>query len=116
MGVQPNPNKNGCSANILAQKLCQTLLIPLYSSATGSGSNATFTISRFAAFKLTGVKTGGANSAAYCGGEHAPLAAPPNQGNSKGIQGFFVKYVELGQEFELGEGPAGGPSIVRLMG
>lgn len=115
VGVQPNPNKNGCSASILAQRLCQTLLIPLYASSTGSGSGATFTISRFAAFKLTGVKTGGASSAEYCGGS-ALSPAPPSPGNSKGIQGYFVKYVELGDDFELGEGPAGGLSIVRLMG
>ena len=115
VGVQPNPNKNGCSSSILSQKLCQTLLIPLYSSTAGTGANATFTISRFAAFKLTGVKTGGANSDEYCGGS-ALSPAPPNQGNSKGIQGFFVKYVELGQEFVLGPGPAGGLSIVRLIG
>lgn len=115
VGVQPNPNKNGCSASILSTKLCQTLLIPLYSSSTGSGANATFTISRFAAFSLTGVKTGGANSAEYCGG--SPLApAPPSPGNSKGVQGYFVKYVELGEEFVLGPGPAGGLSIVRLRG
>jgi len=115
VGVQPNPNKNGCSSSILAQRLCETLLIPLYSSTGGSGANATFNISRFAAFKLTGVKTGGAGSAQYCGGSPL-LPNVPNQGNSKGIQGYFVKYVDLGEDFVLGQGPSGGLSIVRLMG
>lgn len=115
VGVQPNVNKNGCSSNVIEQKLCETVLVPLYSSSGGSGSNATFTISRFAALKLTGVKTSGAHSDRYCGG--VPLAPPPpNAGNSKGIQGYFVKYVELGEDFELGEGPDGGLIIVRLAG
>lgn len=115
VGVQPNPNKNGCSADVLAGRLCETLLIPLYSSTSGSGGGATFTISRFAAFKLTGVKTGGANSDVYCGGSplEPPVPGPP--GASKGIQGYFVKYVELGEDFDLGEGgPDGGLVIVKL--
>ncbi|MDQ0573784.1 pilus assembly protein TadG-related protein [Agromyces albus] len=115
VGVQPNPNKNGCSSDVIEQTLCQTVLIPLYASSGGSGSHATFTISRFAAFKLTGVKTGGANSARYCGG--SPLSPSlPNAGNSKGIQGYFVRYVELGEDFELGNGPNGGLIIVRFSG
>jgi hypothetical protein len=116
VGVQPNPNKNGCSADVLAQKLCETLLIPLYTTTTGSGANATFTISRFAAFKLTGVKTGGANSDEYCGGVPLSPPVPAPVGNSKGIQGYFVKYVELGEDFELGTGPSGGLTVIRLAG
>lgn len=115
VGVQPNVNKNGCSPDVIEQKLCQTVLIPLYSSSAGSGTNATFTISRFAALKLTGVKTGGANSDRYCGGSALPPSVP-NAGNSKGIQGYFVDYVELGEDFEVGEGPDGGLVIVRLAG
>ncbi len=114
VGVQPNPNKNGCSSTVLATKLCQVLLIPLYSSTTGSGANQVFTISKFAAFKLTGVKTGGANSDVYCGGSPLSPPVPPPVGNSKGIQGYFVEYVELGEDFELGEGPAGGLTIVKF--
>lgn len=112
VGVQPNPNKNGCSAGILAQRLCQTVLIPLYASVAGSGSNQVFTISRFAAFVITGVKTSG-NNAEYCGGATLSPAFP--NGNAKGIQGYFVRYVELGEDFELGSGgPDGGLTIVRF--
>ena len=39
-----------------------------------------------------------------------PATAFPSGGNSKGIQGYFVKYVELGEDFELGDGPEGGLS------
>lgn len=112
-GIQPNPNKNGCSATYLNTLLCKTVLIPLYSATTGQGSTATYTISRFAAFKITGLKTGGAQSDAYCGG--SPLSPEfPAGGNAKGIQGFFVKYVELGEDFELGNSPGAGLMIVRL--
>lgn len=117
-GIQPNINKNGCSPTVLQTKLCQTLLIPLYDANTGGGANATFTISRFAAFKLTGIKTSGPlpSGADFCGGSVLPPAIPGPPGNSKGIQGYFVKYVELGEDFELGEGPESGLSIVRLIG
>lgn len=116
VGVQPNPNKNGCSADVLAGKLCEVLLIPLYEATTGSGNNATFTISRFAAFKLTGVKTSG-NNDVYCGGAPLDPPVPAPAGNSKGIQGYFVEYVELGEDYELGEGgPDGGLTIVQLVG
>lgn len=114
VGVQPNPNKNGCSADVLAGKLCDVLLIPLYSATTGSGGNAMFTISRFAAFKLTGVKTSG-NNDVYCGGSPLDPPVPSPAGNSKGIQGYFVEYVELGEDYELGEGaPDGELTIVKL--
>lgn len=110
-GIQPNPNKNGCSNAYLNTLLCKTVLIPLYSTTSGQGGNAIYTISRFAAFKITGLKTSGGNDV-YCGG--SPLSPQFPSGNSKGIQGFFVKYVELGEDFELGNSPGAGLMIVRL--
>ena len=90
---------------------------PAVHATTGGGANATFTISRFAAFKLTGSRhrarrrPGRTSAAARC----CPFDPGP-PGNSKGIQGYFVKYVDLGEDFEIGEGPEGGLSIVRLIG
>lgn len=114
-GIQPVTSKNGCSDVILQSNLCKVILIPLYVSTSGQGTSATYRISRFAAFRLTGLKTGGASSAVYCGG--APLSPPPPSptGTNKGIQGYFVRYVGLGEDFALGAGaPDGGLTIVRF--
>ena len=114
-GIQPNVNKTGCTAQDFQEILCETHLIPLYSSTTANGSNGVYTVSRFAAFVVTAVKTGGAGSAIYCS-DYPNLPAFTSGGNAKGIQGFFVEYVELGEEFELGTLPDAGLSIVRLTG
>jgi hypothetical protein len=114
-GIQPNVNRTGCTAQDFQDILCETHLIPLYSSTTANGSNGVYTISRFAAFVVTAVKTGGAGSAIYCS-EYANLPAFTAGGNAKGIQGFFVEYVELGEEFDLGTLPDAGLLIVRLSG
>jgi len=112
-GIQPNQNKNGCSNTYLNSLLCQTVLIPLYDSTIGQGSPGTYKIVRFAAFKITGLKTGGAQSAVYCGGSALTPAFPPG-GSAKGIQGYFVQYVELGDGFELGNAPDADLMIVRF--
>lgn len=114
-GIQPNENRTGCTAQDFEDILCETHLIPLYSATTANGSNGMYTISRFAAFVVTAVKTGGAQSAIYCT-EYSNLPPFTASGNAKGIQGFFVEYVELGEEFELGEVPGAGLIIVRLSG
>jgi Flp pilus assembly protein TadG len=112
-GIQPNVNKTGCTAQDFQDILCETHLIPLYSSTTANGSNGVYTISKFAAFVVTAVKTGGAGSAIYCD-EYPNLPEFTAGGNAKGIQGFFVEYVDLGEEFELGNGSDAGLMIVRL--
>lgn len=112
VGIQPNPNKNGCSSTYLNTLLCQIVLIPLYDAVANQGSGSTFHVERFAAFRITGVKTGGAQSAQYCGG--APLSPQFSGGNAKGIQGYFIDYVDFGEDFDLGAAPDGGLMIVRL--
>ncbi|WP_395246018.1 TadE/TadG family type IV pilus assembly protein [Agromyces sp. MMS24-K17] len=113
VGIQPNPNKNGCSNTHLNTLLCQVVLIPLYDSFTSQGSGTMFHIERFAAFRITGLKTGGAQTATYCGGSTLAPAFPGG-GNAKGIQGYFIDYVDFGEDFDLGAAPDGGLMIVRL--
>ncbi|MGR2752122.1 pilus assembly protein TadG-related protein [Agromyces arachidis] len=112
-GIQPNVNKTGCTNDDWLAILCKTHLIPLYTSTTDQGAGGTYTISRFAAFVVTAYKTSG-GPATYCG-NYSNLPAFSQQ-NAKGIQGFFVEYVELGEEFELGPAPDAGLMIVRLSG
>lgn len=115
VGIQPNENKNGCSDTVLESLLCTTVLIPLFSETTGSGQSATFTISKFAAFRITGLKTSGANSDVYCGGSALAPEPPEPKGKTKGIQGYFVKYVSVEEAFQLGQGAPTGLSVVRMM-
>lgn len=111
-GLKPTESKTGCTEQDFLDILCETRLVPLYSATTAQGQNATYTISRFAAFTITGIKTSGSNDV-YCG-EYTNLPPFTASGNAKGIQGFFVKYVELGEEFELGNSPGAGLMIVRF--
>lgn len=101
----------GCPAGFAEGLLGKTVLVPLYDQTQGTGSNLTYTISRFAAFTITGVKTRGGTEI-YLNGQALP---PTFTGPARGIQGYFVRYVELGEAFELGNGPNYGLMIARLI-
>lgn len=107
-----NPNGTGCDSTQL-DLLGKTILVPLYDAFTSNGTNATYTISRFAAFYITGTKFGGNPTEQYLNGV---AVAPTFTGNARGLQGYFVRYVSLNEAFELGEptGPDYGSKIVRL--
>lgn len=111
-GIKPTANKTGCTDEDFNGILCQAQLIPLYNATTAQGKAGTYTISKFAAFIITGIKTSG-NNAIYCN-EYSNLPAFTKGGDTKGIQGFFVNYVELGEEFELGNASGAGLTIVRF--
>lgn len=115
----------GCPDDYIAKLLGKTVLIPLYDSYTpgSGGSGGSYLISRFAAFTVTGfhvasgkcdppgVKTGGGEC--YLPGE---ASSPGFKGGEFGLQGYFVRYVAIGEDFELGDSPDGGLSIARLIG
>lgn len=114
----------GCPDDYITKLLGETVLIPLYDSYTpgSGGSGGSYVISRFAAFTVTGyhvasakcdapgVKTG---SDCYLPGESK---SPGFKGGEFGLQGFFVRYVAIGEDFELGDSPDGGLTIARLIG
>lgn len=114
----------GCPDDYLAKLLGKTVLIPLYDAFTpgSGGSQGSYEISRFAAFTVTGfhvasgkcdppgVKTG---SDCYLPGQSK---SPGFTGGQFGLQGYFVRYVAIGEDFELGDSPDGGLSIARLIG
>jgi hypothetical protein len=80
----------------------QTVLLPLYDVATGTGSSGKYYIKGFAAFHVTGYHF--ADISWTSGGTI----------QNKTIRGYFVKFVSLSQAFELGNAPDFGASIVRL--
>lgn len=101
----------GCPAGFAEGLLGETVLVPLYDQTQGTGSNLSYIISRFAAFKITGVKTRGGTEI-YLNGQALP---PTFTGPARGIQGYFVRYVELSEAFEIGNGPNYGLMIARLI-
>jgi len=114
----------GCPDDYLADVIGTTVLIPVYDSwvPDATGSSGAYNISRFAAFYVTGyhiasgkclapgVKTG---SDCYLPGESK---SPGFKGGEFGVQGYFERYVAVGEDFDLGEGgPNGGLKVARLI-
>ena len=90
-----------------------------------SGNNAYYRISKFAAFVLNGWAKNTGSQKNECAGVPqifnknivAPATSP--NGDTKwpktGLQGHFIEFVDVGDDFELGEGgPDAGLRIVRL--
>ncbi|MEW1820187.1 pilus assembly protein TadG-related protein [Arthrobacter sp. NPDC080031] len=103
------PNDPACNA-VLSALMDKPALVPLFSSATGNGSNATYTLVGFGAFQVTGYKFSGS------GGVNDP-AAPSCTGNCRGLQGYFVRFVSLQEGMSLGGGvPNFGASVIALTG
>ncbi|MFB6612307.1 TadE/TadG family type IV pilus assembly protein [Agromyces sp. NPDC056379] len=105
-----NPGGTGCT-NAQLDLLGKTVLVPLYDLYQSQGSHGSYTISRFAAFYITGTKFGGNSTERYLNGV---AAAPTFSGSARGLQGYFVRYVSLSDAFELGDGPDLGSYVVRL--
>lgn len=101
------PNAAACDA-ALATIMDEPALIPLFSAATGNGSNAKYTLIGFAAFQVTGYKFSGS------GAVLDPLA-PSCTGNCRGLQGFFSRFVSLEEGMQVTGGiPNYGASVVLL--
>ena len=86
-----------------------TVLIPIFTSATGTGSNVEYTISGYAAFFITAWNFNGQN--------YYPQkpATPPCKGSQTCIAGYFQRYVSL--DAVLGTGPAlYGLAVTKLTG
>ncbi|WEO78006.1 pilus assembly protein TadG-related protein [Cryobacterium sp. SO2] len=96
----------GCAA-VLTAALGKTVLLPVFSSATGSGSGGSYTIRGWAAFKLLGWRfpSSSYNNNTYTGARCT--------GSCKGVIGEFVSFVSLDDRFTTG-GPNLGASIVTL--
>jgi hypothetical protein len=91
-----------CTAADFSQMNNQTVLLPLYDWATGTGSGGKYYIKGFAAFHVTGYQF---PSMGWTTGAKV---------DNKSIRGYFVKFVSLSQAFELGNTPDYGTSVIRL--
>jgi hypothetical protein len=88
-----------CAAALNAY-LNQTILLPVFSNASGTGSGGTYTVQGFVAFQLLGWGLPG-------------TSYPANAGNYKGITGKFVKFVSTAEGFTLG-GTNFGATVAQL--
>lgn len=91
-----------CTAADFTQMNNQTVLLPLYDIATGTGSSGKYYIKGFAAFHVTGY-----HFASISWSAGTPVS-------NKAIRGYFVKFVSLAQGFELGNTQDYGATVVRL--
>lgn len=91
-----------CSAADISQMNNQTVLLPLYDKAAGTGSNAGYFVKGFAAFHVTGYN--------FADDEWPKGSKLKN----KSLRGYFLKFVSISQALELGSAPDYGASIAKL--
>lgn len=84
-----NDFPNECTG-IISSLMDEPIMVPIFSTATGSGQHATYTLTGFIAFQVTGYKFGGGPSLTSLDPD-----APSCNGNCRGIQGYFTRYVSL---------------------
>ena len=92
-----------CTATDFSQMNNQTVLLPLYDLATGTGSGGKYYVKGFAAFHVTGYHFA---DISWTTGAKV---------DNKTIRGYFVRFVSLAQALELGNTPDYGTTVVRLI-
>jgi Flp pilus assembly protein TadG len=110
VGNDPGNDFPSECTDIIATLLDEPILIPIFSTASGSGQHATYALAGFIAFQVTGYKFGGGPSLT-----NLDPAAPSCTGNCRGIQGFFTRYVSLEEGLSMSGGaPNYGATVVSL--
>lgn len=91
------------------------LLLPIFNGVTGTGTNAVFGLTTFAAFKVAGWKVG-STGLPYTFHNRSPdvPSALECREPCRGIIGTFVKYVSLADGYTLGPINPDGATIVEL--
>jgi hypothetical protein len=103
---------NGWAADMTANKDVFVLL-PIFNSVTGTGTNAVYGLTTFAAFKVAGWKVG-SSGLPYTFRNRTP-DVPANlecKEPCRGIIGTFVKYVSLANGYTLGPVNPDGATVV----
>jgi Flp pilus assembly protein TadG len=99
-----NSMPSSCSSSDLVAMHGKTVLLPIFDQASGSGSNATYSVYGYAAFTITGY---------YFGGQTAWNG--PCNGNARCIRGYFTKFSGTLDAFDSGpSAPNLGTSLVNL--
>lgn len=105
---------NGWAADMNAGKDV-ILLLPIFNAVTGTGTNAIFKLTTFAAFKVVGWKIG-SSGLPYTFRNRSPdvPSALECREPCRGIIGTFIKYVSLADGYTLGAVNPDGATIVEL--
>lgn len=110
MGNEPGNNFPSECNGILATLKDEPIMLPIFSTATGTGQHATYELIGFIAFQVTGYKFGGGPTVTSL-----DPAAPSCTGNCRGIQGYFTRYVSLEEGLSTtGGSPNYGVTVVSL--
>lgn len=107
---------NGWAADMNAGKDV-ILLLPIFNAVTGTGTNAIFGLTTFAAFKVAGWKLG-STGLPYTFHNRSPdvPSAFECREPCRGIIGTFIKYVSLADGYTLGPINPDGATIVEMTG
>ena len=97
---------SSCSPADFQAVLNRPVLLPIFDTYVGSGSNATYHVYAYAAFRLTGYNFPG---------QYSFNTTCPS--NDRCIHGYFVRFVDLTEAFSYGSGaPDLGAAVVELTG
>jgi Flp pilus assembly protein TadG len=100
-----NSVPSSCTTGSLSALQNKSVLLPIFDSSAGTGSNATYHIYGYAAFIITGYNFGGQYS-----------WNSPCNGSARCIRGYFTRFVELSEAFDYSTtAPPLGASVVRLI-
>ena len=94
----------------LESLLGQTVLVPVFGTVVGSGSNTVYGIVGFSGFVLDGYRLSG--NPAY--NRPSPPGTPPCKGDDRCISGVFTSFVAYGDEIAPPGGPDLGATVVVL--
>lgn len=106
------PTLNGWAESISANKDV-VVLLPVFDSANGTGSSASYHLTAFAAFKIQGWKFSGPEKLPFVF-HNAPGSGLDCTGSCRGIIGSFIKYVSLSDGYTLGPVSPFGATVVEL--
>lgn len=103
-GSDPGFSSMKCLEDLLPGMVAkqEVVLIPIYADRTGSGQHATYTIERFAAYKLTGYHVQTFSGGDKKAGEACASAPPGGDYTKTCIVGRFISWAELGEDYETG--------------
>ena len=97
---------NGCDADDFAAFVGQTVLLPIFDEAGGTGNGAWYRVYGYAAFKLTGYSFTG----------QFKTTPQPCNGNVRCVTGYFTRFVELSDAWDYDPtAPSMGSSVLRLI-
>lgn len=92
------------------------VFLPVYNEVVGTGANAIYTLTSFAAFKVKGWSFSGDDKLPKSFQHKSPHvdSSVACTGSCRGLIGSFIKYVSLGTGFTLGPVNANGATVARL--